>query len=253
MGKSSAMKRRHFMLIGAGASESRGAGMPAFGAQKKEANRIKGKKAQQPSAATGTPVVLPDLPYSTSALEPHISKRTVEIHHGTQHRLYVNNLRMVIEKTRYKNYYLEKIMKVARGGTQEQESMYVLSSLIWNHNLYWKSMSPKGGGVPKGKLGRMIQESFKSIDKFNKRFLKLAMRIGVGWVWLMHNNGRLALVRTEYHESPLFDGIGTPLIALDVWEHAYYIDVQSRRDKYVENYLDHLVNWNFAEARLKGN
>jgi Fe-Mn family superoxide dismutase len=207
-------------------------------------------KAGSRAATTGTPVVLPALPYSTGALQPYISGRTLTVHHGTQHRLYVDHLRAIVDKTPFENTSLEEIMKATRGGKLEAESMYMLSSLIWNHNLYWKSMAAGGGGEPKGELKRMINASFKGLDTFKEQFLKLAMQIGVGWVSLMHNKGRLTLVRTEYHESPLLDGIGTPLLTIDVWEHAYYIDFLSRRDKYVKNYLQYLVNWDFAQSRL---
>ena len=171
-----------------------------------------GEKHGSPSAVMSTTTVLAPLPYATTALKPYISEQTLKIHHGEHHRRYVDQLGDLIRETPFEKAPLEKIITATRGGKLDEESIHMLSSLIWNHNLYWKSMTPKGGGAPKGVLDTMIQDSFKSMDAFKEQFLKLAMQIGVGWVWLMHNQGRLTIVRTEYHESPLFLGIGTPLL-----------------------------------------
>ena len=141
-------------------------------------------------------------------------------------------------------------MKATHGGALERESMYMLSSLAWNHAFYWNSMTRREYGKPGGRLGRMIAESFKTFDGFRDAFLKAAMQVGVGWVWLLHDEDKLKILRTEYHESPMFGGVGRPLLAIDVWEHAYYLDFQSRRDIYVNGYLERLANWDFAETRL---
>jgi Fe-Mn family superoxide dismutase len=197
-----------------------------------------------------TPVELPPLPYSTDALTPFISEQTLMIHHDHHHRRYIVQLSALIKGSPFQNSSLEQIIKAARGAKEKYESQYMLASQAWNHGFYWKSMIPHGGQEPHGQLDQMIKDSFGGYEGFRKLFIKLAMQIGVGWVWLMHDKGNLKLTRTEYHESPLFTGAGTPLLTIDVWEHAYYIDVQSRKQKYVEQYLDRLANWSFAEAQM---
>jgi Fe-Mn family superoxide dismutase len=183
---------------------------------------------------------LPQLPYALDALAPHISKETLEYHYGKHHRAYVNNLNNLVAGTEYENMSLEDIMKKATGG------IFNNAAQIWNHTFYWHSLSPQGGGEPKGELAEQIKASFGSFEEFKNQFTKAAAtQFGSGWAWLVKNNANeLEVVQTGNAGNPLLDG-KTPLMTCDVWEHAYYIDTRNDRAAYIANFWK-LVNWKFA-------
>jgi len=187
---------------------------------------------------------LPALPYAMDALAPHISKETLEYHYGKHHQAYVNKLNSLIPGTEFETATLEDIVKKAKGG------MFNQAAQIWNHTFYWHSLSPNGGGEPKGKLADAIKASFGSFDAFKKEFSdKAAGQFGSGWAWLVEKgDGKLAVVQTSNADTPLA-GSDKPLLTCDVWEHAYYIDYRNARPKYIEAWWN-LVNWEFAAQNL---
>lgn len=183
---------------------------------------------------------LPTLPYELNALEPHISKETLEYHYGKHHQTYVTNLNNLIKGTEFADLSLEDIVKKSSGG------IFNNAAQVWNHTFYWNCLSPKGGGQPSGKLADAINQTFGSFDKFKEEFTKTAVTtFGSGWAWLVKNaDGKLALVSTSNAGTPMTAG-QTALLTCDVWEHAYYIDYRNARPKYVETFWN-LVNWEFV-------
>ncbi len=190
---------------------------------------------------------LPNLPYAIDALAPHISKETLEFHHGKHHAAYINVLNDVIKGTKHENQSLEEIVKTADPGR-----LFNQAAQSWNHGFYWTSMKPNGGGAPTGKLADAINKAFGDFDSFKKKFQETAVgHFGSGWAWLVQNaDGSLAIDQTHDADSPIKHG-KTALITCDVWEHAYYIDYRNLRAKYVETFLNSLVNWDFAASNLK--
>ena len=184
--------------------------------------------------------VLPPLPYEKNALEPHITAETLEYHYGKHHQTYVTNLNNLIAGTEFESLSLEDIVKKSTGG------IFNNAAQIWNHTFYWNSLSPTGGGEPSGALAEAIVKAFGSFEKFKEELSKTAVTtFGSGWAWLVKNaDGNLALVSTSNAATPLTSG-QTPLLTIDVWEHAYYIDYRNLRPKYVEAFWN-LVNWEFA-------
>jgi len=183
---------------------------------------------------------LPALPYELNALEPHISKETLEYHYGKHHQTYVTNLNNLINGTEFADMSLEDIIKKSSGG------IFNNSAQVWNHSFYWNCLSPNGGGQPAGALADAINSTFGSVDKFKEEFSKTAVTtFGSGWGWLVKNaDGSLALVSTSNAGTPMTSG-QTALLTCDVWEHAYYIDYRNARPKYVEAFWN-LVNWDFV-------
>jgi Fe-Mn family superoxide dismutase len=188
---------------------------------------------------------LPTLPYENTALEPHISKETLEYHHGKHHNAYVNNLNNMIKGTEFEDLSLEEIVLKSEGG------MFNNAAQIWNHTFYFNGFSPEGGGKPTGQLAKMIDEKFGDFESFVKEFNALgAATFGSGWVWLVQNKaGELELVNTFNAGNPLTDGY-TPLLTCDVWEHAYYVDTRNDRGAYLKNFWN-IVNWDFVASNLK--
>lgn len=191
---------------------------------------------------------LPQLPYEQDALEPHISKETLGFHHGKHHNAYVTNLNGLVEGTEFEGQSLEAIMQ-ATAGKADKAGVFNNAAQIWNHTFYWHSMSPNGGGEPTGALADKIKADFGSFDAFVEEFKKAgATQFGSGWAWLVLNkDGKLEVTKTLNAECPLTDG-KTPLLTMDVWEHAYYLDFQHRRPDYIATFLSSLVNWQFAAA-----
>lgn len=188
-------------------------------------------------------IELPPLPWSNDALAPHISAETIEYHYGKHHAGYVKKLNAAIEGTNLANKSLEEIVK-AGGATFNNAAQ------IWNHTFYWHSMKPGGGGAPSGKVAQAINGTFGSYDNFKEAFSKAAGTLfGSGWTWLVDNGGKLEITQTEDADTPI-TGKATPLITLDVWEHAYYIDYRNARPDYIAKFLDNLVNWDFANKNL---
>jgi Fe-Mn family superoxide dismutase len=183
---------------------------------------------------------LPNLPYAIDSLAPHISQETLEFHHGKHHNAYVTNLNKLTEGTDWANKSLDEIVKTAEGG------IFNNGAQVWNHTFYWHSMSPEGGGAPTGALAEAIDRDFGSYAEFKKQFADAAAtQFGSGWAWLVVDGGKLAIVKTANAGNPLRDG-KTPLLTIDVWEHAYYVDYRNARPKYIETFLGSLVNWSFA-------
>ena len=183
---------------------------------------------------------LPPLPYAIDALAPHISKETLEYHHGKHHKTYVDNLNKLIPGTEFENLSLEDIVRKSSGG------MFNNAAQIWNHTFYWNCLAPNAGGKPAGALAAAIDKAFGSFDTFKEKFSQTAITtFGSGWGWLVKNaSGGLELVSTSNAGCPLTAG-QTPLLTCDVWEHAYYIDYRNARPKYVETFWN-LVNWDFV-------
>jgi superoxide dismutase, Fe-Mn family len=192
---------------------------------------------------------LPPLPYADTALEPIYSARTISFHHGKHHKAYVDNLNKLVANTRIDGMSLESVIDIAAKNS-EMTGVFNNAAQIWNHTFFWKSMKPGGGGKPSGALAKMIDEAFGSYEKFAEQFKAAAVgRFGSGWAWLVLDGGALKIVSTPNAETPITKG-QTPLITVDVWEHAYYLDYQNRRPDFVQAFLDKLVNWDFAAANL---
>jgi len=187
---------------------------------------------------------LPDLPYPMDALEPHISRETLEYHYGKHHRTYVEKLNGLIEGTEFADSSLEDTIRGSSGG------LFNNSAQVWNHTFYWHCLSPDGGGRPSGDLAKAIDDAFGSFEDFQKEFSDKATTLfGSGWAWLVQKpDGKLAIVQTGNAETPL-TGPDTPLMTCDVWEHAYYIDYRNARPKYLEAFWK-LVNWDFVASKL---
>ncbi len=187
---------------------------------------------------------LPELPYAMDALEPHISKETLEYHYGKHHNAYVNNLNNLIPGTEFEDLSLEGIIKKTPTG-----GLFNNSAQVWNHSFYWNCLSPNGGGEPNGKLIEAINKAFGSFDEFKEKFTKSAItNFGSGWTWLVNGENGLEILNTRNAETALTSG-KTALLTCDVWEHAYYVDYRNARPKYVEAFWN-LVNWDFVEGNL---
>ena len=184
---------------------------------------------------------LPPLPYAQDALAPHISAETFEYHYGKHHQAYVTNLNNLIPGTEFEALSLEEIVKKSSGG------IYNNAAQVWNHTFFWNCMKPNGGGAPTGKLADAINAKFGSYDAFKEAFTKSAVgNFGSGWTFLVKKaDGSVDIVNMGPAGTPLTTG-DTPLLTIDVWEHAYYIDYRNARPKFVETFLNSLVNWDFA-------
>lgn len=192
---------------------------------------------------------LPALPYPADALKPYMSAETFSYHHGKHHAAYVANLNKLIEGTDLANKSLEEIIK-ATFGDPDKAGIFNNAAQVWNHTFFWESMKPGGGGAPTGPIADKINADFGSYDKFVEAFkTAAATQFGSGWAWLVLEDGTLKVTKTPNAENPLVHG-QTPLLTLDVWEHAYYLDYQNRRPDFINAYLEHLVNWDAANARL---
>ena len=212
----------------------------------KAANLFAGEQPATPSKD----IVLGKLPFAENALEPHISAQTVKTHYHDHHQSYYKSLKAYIDSSpEYQNQTLEELLRKCHGGILRDESIFILSVLLYNHNWYWPSLHPAGGGVPKGNIRKLIIANYGTYDSFRNAFIAEAMKLGVGWVWVVKDGNTVKAYRSEYHDSPILKGF-QPLLAIDVWEHAYYLDYRSDRRKYVEAVLDNLLNWNFAEKIL---
>jgi Fe-Mn family superoxide dismutase len=192
---------------------------------------------------------LPDLPWAPDALAPHVSAETIGFHHGKHHATYVTKLNQAVEGTPYANKTLEEIIKETVGDASKA-GVFNNAAQIWNHTFFWNSMKPGGGGEPSGALKDKIVAAFGGVDKFNEDFAnKAATLFGSGWTWLVAAGDKVEIVQTFNAGNPMTDG-KTPLLTLDVWEHAYYLDYQNRRPDFIKAFLENLVNWDFAAANL---
>jgi Fe-Mn family superoxide dismutase len=196
------------------------------------------------------PFQLPPLPYAQDALEPYISARTMGFHYGKHHQTYVDNLNKLATGTAYMGQPLEKIVPEV-AGVADKAGVFNNAAQVWNHTFFWNSMKPKGGGKPKGQLLEAIEKSFGNFDKFKEVFVAEALaQFGSGWVWLVEDAGQAKIVKTGNADTPVAHGQNA-LLTCDVWEHAYYLDYQNRRKDFVQAFVDHLANWDFAASRLK--
>lgn len=192
---------------------------------------------------------LPPLPYAYNALEPHISKDTLEFHHDKHHAAYVSKYNDAVKGTDMDSKPIEAVIKAIAGDSSKQ-GLFNNGAQAWNHTFYWNSMKPGGGGMPTGDLAKKIDADFGSYEKFAEAFKQAgATQFGSGWAWLVLDNGTLKVVKTPNAENPLPSG-QIPLLTMDVWEHAYYLDYQNKRPAYIDTFLNNVVNWDFAAKNL---
>jgi len=193
-------------------------------------------------------VALSNLPYDLDALEPYVSAETLSFHYDKHHRGYVDKLSMLVEGTSFAGLSLEDIITKAR----ETAEIDILNnaSQAWNHAFLWESMSPSGGYKPSGQIEEMIENEFGDLETLKHRFMQAALsHFGSGWIWLVQDGSNLRILTTGNADSPIGTQM-TPLLTLDVWEHAYYLDYKNERKRYIESFLDRLINWNFAASNL---
>jgi Fe-Mn family superoxide dismutase len=196
------------------------------------------------------PFSLPPLPFAEGALAPVISAQTIGFHYGKHHKTYVETLNKLVAGTELEGQSLEAIIK-ATAGKADKSGIFNNAAQTWNHTFYWNSVKPNGGGPARGALGKKIDAAFGSYDKFKSAFAEAAVtQFGTGWAWLVADAGLLKVVKTGDAEDPLTKG-QTPLLTIDVWEHAYYLDYQNRRPDYVKAVIDKLLNWDFAAENLE--
>jgi Fe-Mn family superoxide dismutase len=187
---------------------------------------------------------LPELPFAPDALAPHMSAETFEFHHGKHHNAYVTNLNKLIDGTENADKSLDEIIMSADGGLFNNAAQH------FNHSFFWNCLSPGGGGAPNGELADAINRDFGSYEEFKAKFMSTAAtQFGSGWGWLVEKDGKLDLMATANADLPMRHG-ARPLLTVDVWEHAYYIDYRNARPKYLEVYMDELVNWDFVAKNL---
>jgi Fe-Mn family superoxide dismutase len=192
---------------------------------------------------------LPALPYGLDALEPHISRQTLEFHYGKHHAAYVTNLNNLVAGSELEGKSLEETI-LAVAGDGAKAGVFNNAAQVWNHSFYWQSIKPAGGGQPTGALADKITADFGSFEKFVEAFKAAgATQFGSGWAWLVLDNGTLKVTKTANADLPLAHG-QKALLTMDVWEHAYYLDYQNRRPDYISTFLDKLVNWDFVAANL---
>ena len=188
---------------------------------------------------------LPPLPYPENALEPVISANTLSFHYGKHHKTYVDNLNKLVAGTDLADKSLEEIISATAGQT-DKAGIFNNAAQVWNHTFYWNSMSPNGGGEPPASLKQKIDSSFGGLDAFKKELANAAVtQFGSGWAWLVKEGDSLKVIKTGNADLPLTKGL-KPLLTIDVWEHAYYLDYQNRRPDYVNALIDKLLNWRFA-------
>ena len=195
------------------------------------------------------PFELPKLPYSDDSLSPYISANTIGFHYGKHHKTYVDKLNGLVSGSEYSDMSLEEIIKKT-SGEAEKAVIFNNAAQIWNHTFYWHSMKPHGGGSPSGSVKEKLDTFFGSFEDFKNQFANAAAtQFGSGWAWLVLEEETLKVVKTGNAETPLTKR-QTPLVTIDVWEHAYYLDYQNKRPEYINVFLDKLINWDFVEENL---
>ncbi|MGE5364514.1 MAG: superoxide dismutase [Bacteroidota bacterium] len=195
-------------------------------------------------------IILPDLPYAKDALEPHVSARTLEFHHDKHHNTYVVNTNKLIENTDLADADLETIIEKTYGDSSKI-GIFNNAAQVWNHTFYWNCMKPNGGGKPTGEIAGRIEKDFGSYEKFVEELKNAgATQFGSGWAWLIDNGGKLEIIKTANADTPVARGL-KPLLTVDVWEHAYYLDYQNRRPDYLTTFTEKLINWDFVNSNLK--
>jgi len=231
----SAVGRREFLVksgVAASAASSFLARTSAAGAQQ-----------------VGSTISLPALPYAQDALAPSISANTISFHYGKHHQAYVNNTLKMIAGTELEKASLDDIIRKT-AGKADQTGLFNNAAQVFNHTFYWNSMTPGGGGEPKGRIADMIGRSFGSYQKFSEAFSNAAAtQFGSGWAWLVQDGDKLTVMKTSNADNPIAMSL-KPLMTIDVWEHAYYLDYQNRRTDYIKAFVEKLLNWSFAENNL---
>jgi len=193
---------------------------------------------------------LPELPYAQTALEPHISARTLEFHHGKHHNAYVTNLNKLLDGKALAAEPLEKVI-VESAQDSAMAGVFNNAAQVWNHTFFWNCMTPDGGGEPTGEIAGIIERDFGGYAKFAEEFKNAAVtQFGSGWGWLVLDGDKLAIMKTANADLPMAHG-RKALLTVDVWEHAYYLDYQNRRPDFVQTFLDKLVNWDFVNRSLQ--
>jgi len=196
-------------------------------------------------------IELPSLPYPQDALAPVISAQTMSFHYGKHHKAYVDNLNRLVAGTGLAESTLEEVVAAAAGHA-EKAGIFNNAAQVWNHTFFWNSLRPNGGGAPTGAARKAVNAAFGSYENFRNEFVSAATtQFGSGWAWLVADKDTLRVVKTGNADTPLTMGV-TPLLTIDVWEHAYYLDYQNRRPDFVVAVLDKLLNWEFAESNLSG-
>ncbi|MBC7356680.1 MAG: superoxide dismutase [Desulfomicrobiaceae bacterium] len=193
--------------------------------------------------------VLPDLPYSKEALIPTISAKTLDFHHGKHHQAYVDNTNKLIAGTELENKTLEEIIR-ATAGDASRAGIFNNAAQVWNHSFYWQCMKPGGGGKPTGPIAERIERDLGGYEAFAAAFKEAGLtQFGSGWAWLVEKDGKLAIMKTANADTPIAHGI-KPLLTVDVWEHAYYLDYQNRRGDYLADFIAKLIDWDFVNEQL---
>ena len=194
-------------------------------------------------------IELPALPYEADALEPYIGATTLGFHHGKHHQTYVTNTNNLIKGTDLENASLEAII-AASTNNAEKVGLFNNAAQVWNHTFYWSCMKKGGGGAPTSSIAAKINEDFGSYDAFAEAFKNAGLtQFGSGWAWLVLEGGKLKITKTPNADTPMAHG-QKAILTVDVWEHAYYLDYQNKRADYIDTFLKHLVNWDFANANL---
>ncbi|KAM3136720.1 oxidoreductase activity protein [Paramecium bursaria] len=194
--------------------------------------------------------VLEALPWAQDSLNPYISANTVSFHYGKHHAGYVAKLNDLTKGTEWEKKTLTQVVLESYGNPNTQ-AIFNNSAQTWNHTFYWHSLRPQGGGAPTGVVKDLILQTFDTVEKFNTAFKDAALaQFGSGWTWLVEKDGKVSILKTANADNPINQGY-RPLITLDVWEHAYYLDYQNRRADYASIFLDNLVNWDFANQNLQ--
>lgn len=196
-------------------------------------------------------VILPPLPFEKNALEPYISSQTLEYHYGKHHNTYVVNTNNLTKESELENISLEDII-IQSVNDSTKVALFNNAAQVWNHTFYWNSLKPNGGGLPNGAVGQKISADFGSYENFVKLFKEAALgQFGSGWAWLVIENGKLTIIKTTNADTPIAHGI-KPILCIDVWEHAYYLDYKNARADYTDAVIKNLLNWDFANENLAG-
>jgi Fe-Mn family superoxide dismutase len=194
-------------------------------------------------------ITLMSLPYEKDGLEPYISADTLEFHHGKHHNAYVGNTNKLVKGTALENEDLEIIIKKS-AGDDSRIAIFNNAAQVWNHSFYWQCMKPNGGGLPTGPIAEKINADFGGYEAFTEEFKAAGVaQFGSGWAWLIMENDKLKIIRTSNADTPIGQGL-KPVLTVDVWEHAYYLDYQNRRPDYLNTFVDKLINWDFVNSCL---
>ncbi len=195
-------------------------------------------------------LTLPDLPFAKDALEPFISAKTFEFHHGKHHKAYVDNGNKLIAGTELENLEPEAIIKKVAGDASKA-GVFNNVAQVWNHSFFWSCMKPKGGGKPTGEIAQKIESDLGGYAKFAEDLKNAGVtQFGSGWAWVVLKNGKLEIMKTANADTPIAHGL-KPVLTVDVWEHAYYLDYQNRRPDFIQAFIDNLINWDFVNSCLK--